>query len=258
MAAVSTDGVVRRKKSTSDIADPNKGFPPEDVEEYRSVFNYFDTEKKGVITSNQLATTLRSLNPIPDECHIQKQVNRVNDSLNGVVKFEDFLESLHTTIRAQNKRTHRKTMYTNMTEERISEIRDAFDMFDYDNDQTISLEELQSVMNSCGIYITDQEAQDIMDEFDTNESGGNLTFDDFLKLMSTKETGELNSEIKEAFKFFDKDGDGSITFDELKTVMNALGEDLSDNDILEMVREADGTGTGTVNYEDFLTMITGK
>ena len=258
MAVVPQVVVTRRKKSASDLNDPNKGFPTEDVDEYKGVFEYFDSAGKGVITAKQLGTTLRSLKPIPDENHVRQQICRVEENLKGVCSFEDFLESIHTTIRAAKKRQHRKTMYTNISEDRKSEIRDAFDMFDYDNDQTISLDELQSVMSSCGIYITEEEARDILKEFDTEHTGGNLSFEDFLKLMSTKETGELNSEIKEAFKFFDKDGDGSITAEEVKTVMAALGEELTDNEILEMIKEADSNGNGCVCYEDFLKMITGN
>lgn len=251
---LNTPQVVMRRNSFTKIE--NKGFQQEDVEEYKAVFQYFDSAGEGVITSKQLATTLRSLKPVPDEKYIQKEVCKINKNTKGVCDFEQFLECLHTTIRAQTKRQRRKTIYTNISDERRNEMKDAFDMFDYDNDGTISLGELQTVMASCGIYITEDEARDILNEFGA-VNGGNLNFDEFLALMSTKESGEVNSEITEAFKFFDKDGDGLITADEVKTVMVALGEDVTDGDIFEMIKEADTNGSGSVCYQDFLKMMTG-
>lgn len=245
---------VTRRNSFSRIQ--NKGFQQEEVEEYKAVFTYFDAGGKGVITAKQLATTLRALKPKPDEKWIQKEISKINDNLKGECDFDHYLETLHTTIRQANKRQHRKTIYTNISDERRNEIKDAFDMFDYDSDGTISLDELQTVMDSCGIYITEDEAFDIIHEFGS-EGRDNLNFNEFLMLMSTKETGEVNSEILECFKFFDRDGDGTISADEVKTVMMALGEDITDGDIFDMIKEADNNASGSVCYQDFLKMMTG-
>ena len=38
-------------------------------------------------------------------------------------------------------------------------MKETFDMFDYDKDGTISLDELQTVMASCGVYVTEVRGQ---------------------------------------------------------------------------------------------------
>ncbi len=43
--------------------------------------------------------------------------------------------------------------------------------------------------------------------------------------MADQLTEEQIAEFKEAFSFFDKDGDGTITTKELGTVMRSLGHD---------------------------------
>ena len=116
-------------------------------------------------------------------------------------------------------------------------------------------------MQSCGVYITSCEANEMINEFGHNVTGKgiNMNFDDFLRLMLTKEGEDAwNEGMLEAFKFFDKDRSGNISFDEIKTVMQAIGEDICDEEIVDMIKEADIDEDGEVNYEEFLGMMSGK
>jgi Ca2+-binding EF-hand superfamily protein len=93
----------------------------------------------------------------------------------------------------------------------------------------------------------------------------------------------LQEEIKEAFKVFDKDGNGYISAAELRHVMTNLGalihhlrsgswawahlnlaslmsflspgEKLTDVEVDEMIREADVDGDGQINYEGKLATL---
>ncbi len=60
---------------------------------------------------------------------------------------------------------------------------------------------------------------------------------------------DLESEIRLAFRVFDKDGNGFISAAELRHVMTNLGEKLNDHEVDEMMKEADIDGDGQVNYE---------
>jgi len=62
---------------------------------------------------------------------------------------------------------------------------------------------------------------------------------------------DTESELIEAFKVFDRDGNGFISAAELRHVMTNLGEKLSDEEVDEMIREADIDGDGQINYEGF-------
>ena len=80
---------------------------------------------------------------------------------------------------------------------------------------------------------------------------GKIELNEFLDMMAAKQkTMEaLEGEIKQAFQFFDMDGDGFISMSELKEVAVKLGEDLSEEEIDEMIREADRNGDGQVDFD---------
>ncbi len=52
----------------------------------------------------------------------------------------------------------------------------------------------------------------------------------------------INSEFKEAFHLFDKNGDGFITANDIGTVMRALGQNPTEAEIQDMFIEVDATG----------------
>lgn len=60
---------------------------------------------------------------------------------------------------------------------------------------------------------------------------------------------DLELEIRQAFRVFDKDGNGYISAAELRHVMTNLGEKLTDEEVDEMMKQADIDGDGQVNYE---------
>lgn len=51
------------------------------------------------------------------------------------------------------------------------------------------------------------------------------------------------TEFREAFSFFDKDGDGSITKEELGSVMRNLGQFARGEELQEMLKEVDSDGS---------------
>ncbi|KAF8655572.1 hypothetical protein HU200_061119 [Digitaria exilis] len=70
---------------------------------------------------------------------------------------------------------------------------------------------------------------------------------------------EQISEFREAFAFFDKDGDGCITMEELATVMGSLqGHRPSSDELHEMIRDADADGNGTIEFAEFLALMARK
>ncbi|KAJ6551372.1 calmodulin [Mycena capillaripes] len=142
-------------------------------------------------------------------------------------------------------------MVGQLSEEQISEFREAFSLFDTEGDGTIITKELGTFMRALGQNLTEAELQDMINE----DVDGCCIFDfnDFLTIMARKTRNtDSEEEIKEASKVFDKDGNGYISTAELRQVMRNLGEKLSDNEVDEMIREADVDGDGQINYEEFV------
>lgn len=57
------------------------------------------------------------------------------------------------------------------------------------------------------------------------------------------------SELREAFKVFDKDGKGYIESSQFRQIMTSMGEVLTPDEMDEMIRDADKEGEGKINYE---------
>ncbi|XP_077988375.1 uncharacterized protein LOC144442857 isoform X1 [Glandiceps talaboti] len=88
--------------------------------------------------------------------------------------------------------------------------------------------------------------------------------------MANQLTEDHIAEFKEAFSWFDKDGDGHITVTELGFVVNALGMSATAQDLQDMMDAVDEDahtygnlrsstkGNGTIDFPEFLTVMAKK
>ncbi|XP_051157313.1 calmodulin-beta-like isoform X3 [Leptopilina boulardi] len=145
-----------------------------------------------------------------------------------------------------------------LSEDQVAEFKEAFMLFDKDEDGTITMAELGVVMRSLGQRPSETELRDMVNEVD-QDGNGTIEFNEFLQMMSKKMKGaDGEDELREAFRVFDKNNDGSISSMELRHVMTNLGEKLSEEEVDDMIKEADLDGDGMVNYEEFVTILTSK
>ncbi|XP_046679019.1 neo-calmodulin-like isoform X2 [Homalodisca vitripennis] len=145
-----------------------------------------------------------------------------------------------------------------LTEDQVAEFKEAFMLFDKDEDGTITMAELGVVMRSLGQRPSETELRDMVNEVD-QDGNGTIEFNEFLQMMSKKMKGaDGEDELREAFRVFDKNNDGLISSTELRHVMTNLGEKLSDEEVDDMIKEADLDGDGMVNYDEFVTILTSK
>jgi len=146
-------------------------------------------------------------------------------------------------------------MADQLSEEKLAEFKEAFQLFDKDGNGKITVDELGTVMRALGNNPTEAELQDLINEVDVN-SNGTIEFAEFSTMMANK-INDVNSEedLLASFKVFDKDGNGFISAAELKHIMLNLGEKLNDEECDEMIKEADVDGDGMVNYSEFVRMM---
>ncbi|KAI5710262.1 hypothetical protein M8J76_017006 [Diaphorina citri] len=145
-----------------------------------------------------------------------------------------------------------------LNEDQVSEFKEAFMLFDKDEDGKVTVAELGVVMRSLGQRPTETELRDMVNEVD-QDGNGTIEFNEFLQMMSKKMKGaDGEDELKEAFKVFDKNNDGLISSLELRHVMTHLGEKLSEEEVDDMIKEADLNGDGVVDYKEFVTILTSK
>ena len=145
-----------------------------------------------------------------------------------------------------------------LSEDKITEFKEAFEIFDKDKDGYITTKELGDIMKNLGQTPSEAELQDMINEVDI-DGNGTIDFKEFLGLMARKmRDADTEEELIEAFKVFDRDGNGFITSHELRNIMNSLGEGLSPEEIEEMIKEADLDNDGQIDYEEFVKMMMSK
>jgi calmodulin len=149
-------------------------------------------------------------------------------------------------------------MADKLSEDKITELKDVYDLFDKNRNSYISHNDLKGLMIALGADPTDDEMSQIISEADPNNTGM-ITFEQFLDIYAVR-AKEPNSEedLIEAFKIFDSDGSGTISADELRTVMMTLGEKLSREEAEAMIKEADVDGDGNINYKEFVNTLVSK
>jgi len=117
---------------------------------------------------------MRSLGQNPSESELQDMINEVDADNNGTIDFpgmiwpwfsQDF--SLLTSLPEFLTMMARKMKDTDSEEE----IREAFKVFDRDNNGFISAAELRHVMTSIGEKLTDDEVDEMIREADQDGDG---------------------------------------------------------------------------------------
>ena len=147
-----------------------------------------------------------------------------------------------------------------LSDEKLTELRAAFDVFDKDKSGSISIKELGTMLRTFGQNLTKLELIKMIEEIDENKDG-TVDFKEFLYLMveypKSKE-GDNMDILLEAFKVFDRDNNKKITSHELRYVMNNLEADLNESELEDMIKEFDVDGDGEIDEEEFISLMTNK
>ncbi|KAL3846946.1 hypothetical protein ACJMK2_017886 [Sinanodonta woodiana] len=132
---------------------------PEEIEQYKKAFSVFDKDGDGKISTEDLKAVLGSLGHMPSQAMLEDIMHEVDNDGNGTIELDEFLEMMNSKI--------------------------DFTESESDKSGFITASVLQEVMTNIGDKLTYKEAEDMIEEIDT-DGDGKVTFDDFQDMM-TKE-----------------------------------------------------------------------
>ncbi|GLT51177.1 hypothetical protein SLA2020_246060 [Shorea laevis] len=149
-----------------------------------------------------------------------------------------------------------------------------FDIFDRNGDGMITVEDLNQSLSLLGLEMDLSDLDLTVKSFVKSGNMG-LKFDDFVELhqsldetlfgfgseeeVVTQSTLKMlqESDLTEAFKVFDKDGDGFISAQELQVVLGKLGfpEGREISEVEQMISSVDINKDGRVDFSEFKNMM---
>ena len=113
---------------------------------------------------------MRSLGQNPTEAELQDMVNEVDVDRSGTIEFSEFLNLMARKMKDSD------------SEEQLKE---AFRVFDKDQNGFISAAELRNVLTNLGEKLTDDEIDEMIREADV-DGDGQINYEEFVKVMMTK------------------------------------------------------------------------
>ncbi|XP_009386769.2 calmodulin-like [Musa acuminata AAA Group] len=143
-------------------------FTEEQITEFYETFCLFDKDGDGSIALEELSMVITSLGLKPFQEELQGMISEGDVDGNGTIEFAEFLGLMAHKMKDIDSE---------------EELKEAFKVFDKDQNGYISEAELRKVMMSLGEKLTDEEVAQMIREADL-DGDGQVNFEDFVQMMS--------------------------------------------------------------------------
>ncbi|KAF9617807.1 hypothetical protein IFM89_038989 [Coptis chinensis] len=147
-------------------------------------------------------------------------------------------------------------MGKDLTDDQVSSMKEAFTLFDTDNDGKIAASELGILMRSLGGNPTQAQLKEIVT---LEKLTSPFDFPKFLELMRKHMKLEpFDRQLRDAFKVLDKESTGYVSVSDLRHILTNIGEKLEGEEFDEWIREVDVGSDGRIRYEEFIQRMVAK
>lgn len=167
-----------------EILSKQLDIPEDEIEEYRLAFNLFDKDGSGSISTKEFLKVLKNLGQNVTKEEAQNIMNDLDQDGSGEIDFEEFISYMRK-IKVQ------EIIETKEQEEEDIVIR-AFQAFDEDNDDFISLDEFRKIICHIGQNRFSQEQCDEIFKIADLNKDGLLNYREFVGFwrMLKKQTNQ--------------------------------------------------------------------
>ncbi|KAG6750638.1 hypothetical protein POTOM_045146 [Populus tomentosa] len=137
------------------------------IAEFQEAFCLFDKDGDGRITFEELATVIKSLDHGATEEELRHMIKEADVDGNGTIEFGEFRNLMARKIKENDA---------------DDELKEAFKVFDKDQDGYISPNELRHAMISLGEQLTDKELE-LMIQVADLDGDGRVNYEEFMRMM---------------------------------------------------------------------------
>ncbi|ORY06831.1 EF-hand [Basidiobolus meristosporus CBS 931.73] len=153
------------------------------------------------------------------------------------------------------KKGKKKSKKLEVTEEQLQEIREAFGVFNPDEDGYIRTSKLHNLLIALSLHLEPAELKELKGELDP-DGEGRFGFDEFVVLISDRlNDRDVREEALKSFELFDRKGRGYITIADLRQASRELGQNMAEEELQGMMEIADANQDGRVTKDDFLRIL---
>uniref|UniRef100_A0A8C0JNE1 EF-hand domain-containing protein n=1 Tax=Canis lupus dingo TaxID=286419 RepID=A0A8C0JNE1_CANLU len=139
-------------------------------------------------------------------------------------------------------------------------IKDAFEVFDHEANNTVDVREIRTIIRSLGCCPSEGELHDLIVEIEEEEPTGYIRFEKFLPVMTKVLLEKRYRPIPEdillrSFEVLDPSKRGFLTKEELIKYMTEEGEPFSQEEMEEMLSAAIDPESNSIRYKDYIAMM---
>ena len=130
-------------------------------------------------------------------------------------------------------------------------IKEAFALFDQNDDGILDKDELITLLRSLGKYVTENDVDNLI----RNTNSDIININKFMLILNTIAPKNTEKDLQEAFQLFDSNNDGYILVSEFRHILTNLGEKLSNDEIDDIINQLDINNVGKIFKNIFLNTL---
>ena len=141
----------------------------------------------------------------------------------------------------------------NIQEERHKLMEEIFDLYDINHTGFVDIKDSLKMLAAMGKNLDPEDENDFLTIADPNKEG-TISKQNFLKGVEVLFTipDDYLPEIKNAFKFFDKNNNGKISCKDFKKLLVKQSKEYTDEEAEELFKTLDLNSDGEININDFI------
>ena len=144
---------------------------------------------------------------------------------------------------------------SNIQEERHKLMEEIFDLYDINHTGFVDIKDSLKMLAAMGKNLDPEDENDFLTIADPNKEG-TISKQNFLKGVEVLFTipDDYLPEIKNAFKFFDKNNNGKISCKDFKKLLVKQSKEYTDEEAEELFKTLDLNSDGEININDFINL----